>query len=435
MSTAAEVRALAARIVAEVADRGRSLDAVLEPYKGRETGLLRVLATGTVRWHVRLEAFLARLSVRPASELVPELRSLALVGLFQLLYTDIAPHAAVAETVEATRLLGHRRAVGFVNAILRRCQRERAVIAEEVDRDTALRTAHPRWLVDALGDDWGEELETLLAANNEHPPMWLRVNRRRLTTDAYISRLADVGMDAVRHRFAPEAVRLAAPVAVDQLPGFANGDVSVQDAAAQLAAHLLEPRAGQRVLDACAAPGGKACHLLELCPGLDELVALDLSASRLARVQQNLERLELKAHLVTGDAAVPSEWDDGRGFDRILLDAPCSATGVIRRHPDIKLLRREADLESLCRKQRGMLDATWNLLRPGGRLLYATCSVLRRENARIVADFLAAQPDTVDVTAAATSALGLSPKVGPGYGLRTGETGADGFYYACLQKA
>jgi len=435
VSTAVDVRAQAARVVSEVAARGRSLDAALEPYKGRESGLLRVLATGTVRWHIRLSAFLDQLAARPAAELAPELRSLALVGLFQLLHTDIAAHAAVAETVEATRLLGHRRAVGFVNAILRRCQREAAAIAVEIDRDTALRTAHPRWLVDALGRDWGQDLETLLAANNEHPPMWLRVNRLRLPTDVYVDLLAEAGMDAVRHPFAPEAVQLAVPVAVEQLPGFAKGDVSVQDAAAQLAAHLLAPRAGHRVLDACAAPGGKACHLLELCPGLEELVALDLSASRLARVRQNLTRLGLEASLVTGDAAVPSEWDDGRGYDRILLDVPCSATGVIRRHPDIKLLRREADLEPLCRSQRSLLDATWKLLRPGGRLLYATCSVLQRENAGIVADFLAAQPEAADVTSAASGPLGLPTRRGPGYGLRTGETGADGFYYACLEKA
>ena len=434
MSAPAQVRATSARIVAQVAHHSRSLDAVLAGaprFQGSDQSLLRLLSFETLRWYLRLRALLARLSAKPPSSLEPEIEALLLIGLFQLLDTDIAAHAAVSETVEATRALGRPRAAGLVNAVLRRAQREAPALLREIDADLALRTAHPRWLVERLAHDWGEELEPLLDANNEHPPLWLRVNRRRTDVAHCLARLTAAGLEAQRSAIAPEAVQLTRPLDVRQLPEFAAGLVSVQDAAAQLAAHLLGTRPGDRVLDACAAPGGKTCHILELQPELEELVAVDVSSARLERIQQNLDRLGLAARLQRGDAASPGDWWDGRSFDRILLDVPCSATGVIRRHPDIKLLRRPGDIAQLARQQTDLLSALWPLLTPGGRLVYASCSVVRAENADVVNAFLGSTSEAREVTPAMP---GLATGA-PGLAIRPGAAGMDGFYYACLEKA
>jgi 16S rRNA (cytosine967-C5)-methyltransferase len=441
MGTPAEVRAQAARLVLEVSARGRSLDALFANQRGgqpQERGLMRTLAYGTLRWHFRLNAILERLLAGPPGRLAPEVRALSLVGLFQLLHTDIAPHAAVSETVNATKVLGMPRAASLVNALLRRCQREAVELAALVDADPALRTAHPSWFVEVLQRDWPEDFGTILDENNRHPPFWLRVNRLRITRDAYAERLVAVGLQARATVFAPDALLLPEAVDVKALPGFAEGWVSVQDAAAQLAAPLLDPKAGQRVLDACAAPGGKACHLLEREPDLAELVALDISAERLSRVRENLDRLNLTATLQSGDAGAPEAWWDGRPFARILLDVPCSATGVIRRHPDIKLLRRATDIPALAERQAQLLKTAWSMLEPGGRLLYASCSVLKAENATVVGAFLAAHTDARDITAQAAAwpaAPWRQPASEPGLRIRPGEAGLDGFYYACLQKS
>src|SRR5262245_30892816 len=269
MSDSATIRARAAQTVAQVVTHGRSLDALVTTdgsYDARERGLLRSLTYDSIRWYLRLDALLDRLLQRPDQRLEPEVRALAIVGLCQLLYSDIPPHAAVAETVNAARKLGRPRAAGLINAVLRRCQRESAALLAPIDRDPALRTAHPHWLVEALRRDWGDVHSAILAANNERPPMWLRVNRRRVSGVAYRAQLAERGLKVVASRFADEALLLARPVDVHELPGFAAGLVSVQDVSAQLAAHLVASRSGDRVLDACAAPGGKACHLLELAP-------------------------------------------------------------------------------------------------------------------------------------------------------------------------
>jgi 16S rRNA (cytosine967-C5)-methyltransferase len=292
-------------------------------------------------------------------------------------------------------------------------------------------------LIDALRADWPGDWEAVLAANNRHPPMWLRVNARHGSRDAYRARLSEAGLDATDSPFAPEALRLAQPVDVARLPGFAQGDVSVQDAAAQLAAALLGARPGERVLDACAAPGGKACHVLETTPQLGSLTTLDSDPGRAARIDENLSRLGLSATVVVGDAGDPGSWWDGRPFDRILLDVPCSGTGVIRRHPDIKLLRRGTDIPALAAAQARLLKALWPLLAPGGRLVYASCSVLQEENAGVVGPFLVDTPGAVDVTESARlPVVGLpsAPGPGPGYALLTGAADTDGFYYACLKK-
>ena len=440
MTQSAQIRARAAQLVAQVAHQGRSLDSVLTAHAGdaHERGLLRALTYGAVRWHIRLDALLAKLSSRPPHALDPSLRALIIVGLYQLLHTDIAAHAAVAETVEATRALKQPRAAGFVNALLRRAQREGTALLAELDRDIAIRTAHPFWLAAQLAADWPDHHEQMLDANNAHPPMWLRVNRRRIDVASYQTKLLDAGLNSERSAAAPDALRLATPCDVNSLPGFAAGEASVQDAAAQLAAHFLAPRPGDRVLDACAAPGGKTCHLLELQPDLAELVAVDVSAARLRRVRENLERLGLTASVQEGDIAQPGGWWDGVAFQRILLDVPCSATGVIRRHPDIKLLRREGDLVELQRRQGELLRAAWTMLAPEGRLVYATCSSLRCENAAVIADFLAERADarelTIDAFAPKAVRTEMAPHWAHGLAIPVGKDQMDGFYYACLEK-
>jgi 16S rRNA (cytosine967-C5)-methyltransferase len=433
----AAIRAAAARIVAQTLDGGRSLDELLaaDEDEGSARGLKRSLCYGTLRWHFRLAALLARLCDRPPEKLAPELRALLEVGLFQLVSGEVPPHAAVAETVAATRVLGFERASGFVNAVLRRFQRESEALLAAVDADMAVRTAHPRWFVQALRRDRTRQVEAILAAGNAHPPMWLRVNRMRADPDGCAAQLEADGRAVRRHPLAPDALLVDPPMDVRSLPGFAEGQVSVQDAAAQLAVDLLDPQPGERILDACAAPGGKTCHVLERTGGRADVTALDVSEPRLRRVRENLVRLGLEARLVAGDAAKPSTWWDGRPFDRILLDVPCSATGVIRRHPDIKVLRRAADIASLARRQAEMLRAAWGLLRPGGRLLYTSCSVLRAEDEEVVAAFLADTPDAGDLTPALTGAWPARPAgSGPGYLVQSGEADMDGFYYACLGK-
>jgi 16S rRNA (cytosine967-C5)-methyltransferase len=423
VSRSAAVRAATAKIVAEVALRGRSLDAALtiDPRATRqERGLLRALTYDSIRWYLRLDALLDRLLSRPGQKLDADVRALAIVGLCQLLYTDIPAHAAVAETVEATRHLGQARAAGLINAVLRRCQREHEQLAAQIDRDVAVRTAHPRWLVDALDADWGEQAEAILAANNQRPPFWVRVNRRRTTGAQYRARLAASGIAVTQSMYDDEALLLADAVDVADLPGFADGEVSVQDAAAQLGARLVAPEPGERVLDACAAPGGKTGHLLELQPELAELVAVDVSSERLTRIADNLQRLGMSATLAAGDAGEPSGWWDGKPFQRILLDVPCSATGVIRRHPDIKLLRRAEDIAALAARQLQLLRAVWTLLAPGGRLVYASCSALQAETAAVVEAFKATDAQARETTAAVRIAAGTA--------------GMDGFYYACLEK-
>ncbi len=440
-NTPSQIRAQAALLLMQVADDGRSLDALLENRSDapQERGLLRSLSYGSVRWYWRLLAVLTKLSSQPPKELQPEVRALALVGLYQLLHTDIAAHAVVAETVEAARHLKMDRATGFLNAILRRCQREAESITNSIDTDLAVRTAHPEWLVAQLQHDWPTQAEAILLANNEHPPFWLRVNTQRISRDAYREQLAAQGINAEVSAYAPEALLLPQAVDVMSLPGFADGWVSVQDAAAQLAAHFVAAEPGQRVLDACAAPGGKTCHVMELQPQLKEMVAIDISPGRLRRVHSNLTRLGQEATMITGDASEPESWWNGRPFDRILLDVPCSATGVIRRHPDIKLLRRASDIVNLAARQAEMLENIWPLLAPGGQLVYASCSALQAENSQTIAAFLEHHPEARDITMRLAGKLGFGPgaeaTASTGLAIHAGQGGMDGFYYACLRKS
>ncbi len=436
MSSSASVRAEAARVLASVV-QGRSLDTALRidpKLTAQQRGLLRTLCFDSVRWYIRLDALLERLLSRPGGKLHPDVRALAIVGLCQLLYTEIPTHAAVAETVNAARALGHPRAAGLINALLRRTLREQASLADQIDRDLTVRTAHPQWFVQQLATDWPDLHRQILDANNERPPFWVRVNRRRIAGARYRQQLEQAGHRISASLFDDESLCLEQAMDVSELPGFADGLVSVQDGAAQLAGRLLHPKAGERILDACCAPGGKTGHLLELQPELAELVAVDSSVERLARVEENLRRLELHAKVIAADAGEPTAWWDGVAFEKILLDVPCSATGVIRRHPDIKLLRRPQDIQALAVRQAHLLRASWSMLAPAGRLVYASCSALRAETTDVVAAFLATTADARDTTPEAFQALGFEPAAGIGRRIPAGWGKMDGFYYACLER-
>lgn len=438
------VRASAARALGQVLGEGSSLSTVLPPVldrvDSRDRGLLQELCHGVCRWHPQLQAWLDRLLARPLDPREHAIRALLLSGLYQLQHLRIPEHAAVAETVAAARELRKPWAVGLTNAVLRAALRRRAELAEALETDVVARTAHPPWLLERLQQDWPDDWPAIVAANNARPPFTLRINPRHRhfeptpsPNDSAVSALWGCQKDGnlTDQRVANVETALMLSEAVDPvtLPGFAEGWASVQDAAAQLAAPLLDVQPGMRVLDACAAPGGKTGHLLECAPDLD-LTALDQDAARLERVRENLTRLGLSARLVAGDARQPTDWWDGVPYDRILLDAPCSATGVIRRHPDIKLLRRGSDIATLASQQQTLLASLWSLLRPGGRLLYATCSVLRQENEQVIAGFLAAHPDAGEQPLLASWGRSLSH----GRQILPGEAGMDGFYYALLLK-
>jgi 16S rRNA (cytosine967-C5)-methyltransferase len=430
-------RAAAARIVAQVLTRSRYLDAALAQTlatspasAARSQALVQELAYGVLRWYHELETVAALFLSKPLKEKDRDIHALLLTGLYQLRHLRLARHAAVAETVEAAVALKKPWAKDLLNACLRAYLRRQAHAEEAVAASVPASYSHPAWLIAAIRDDWPEDWQAILTANNERPPMVLRVNRRKLTREQYLARLAAAGIAAAAVPALPDAVRLEAPLAVAALPGFAQGEVSVQDAAAQFAAALLDVPSASRVLDACAAPGGKTAHLLECTPGLTELVALDRDPARVRLMQANLARLGLAATVITADATDPQAWWDGRQFDRILADVPCSASGVIRRHPDIKVRRQPQDLPKLLQTQTRILESLWPLLKPGGKLLYVTCSILSAENDEQMRAFLARHPEA--------TAVGLPQSIGVarvvGRQILPGISGMDGFYYACLCK-
>ena len=434
---AARLRAEAAQAVDAVVVQGRSLVAVLDELDQHinpaDRPLVKMLCFGTLRHHFRLRADLQTLLDRPLKTRDSVIESLLAVGLFQLRDTRIPDHAAVSLTVEAARLLRRPKYAGLINAVLRNFLR-RGLGTEEA-RDDESRFNHPAWFIDVLRDDWPEDWQEILEANNDRAPMWLRVNRKRTTAADYIARLDEADGD---HRMLSgfvHAVRLAKPQPVDRLPGFAVGDVSVQDAAAQIAAPWLLMHGGKRILDACAAPGGKTGHLLELASPDSVLTAIELDPDRLAGIRENLARLRLEATVLAADASNAKEWWDGQPFDRILLDAPCSASGVIRRHPDIKLLRRETDIDALAGRQTALLESLWPLLEPSGRLLYVTCSVLAAENDAVVGGFLARHSDArEDRVLPNYNIRDLMVEKTCGFQVLPGRQGLDGFYYACLER-
>ncbi|WP_461480997.1 16S rRNA (cytosine(967)-C(5))-methyltransferase RsmB [Porticoccus sp.] len=428
------VRVAAAHIIASILQGEGSLSSLLPVYLGkveeRDRGLLQQLCYGTLRFYPRLSCYLGLLLAKPFKAKDLDIEAVLACSLYQLLETRVPPHAAVNEAVAAAIALKKNWAKGLVNAVLRRFLREQAALTEKLKGNATFNSAHPAWLMQLLDDAWHEQLEQVLEANNQQAPMVLRVNRRHGSRDDYRARLEAAGIAAHATPFSDDGLLLQQPCDVSALPGFGEGDVSVQDEAAQLAAPLLDVVPGQRILDACCAPGGKTGHLLELLDDKGEVVALDLAPQRLQRVEENLERLGLQAELIAADAQDPASWWDGRPFDRILLDAPCSASGVIRRHPDVKLLRTPADIAKLAALQRALLQALWPLLADGGMLLYATCSVLPDENDRVISAFVRATPG-VTVEAVPTDA-GMATSMGRQ--LLPQLQGHDGFYFALLKK-
>jgi len=436
VSEPGDARVEAARAIARVLRDGAALDAqwpaadarLADP---RDRSLARAIAYAALRGIHRYEELLRLLLARPLPAREAEVYALLVCGLAQLEQGLTPGYAAVSGSVAAARTLGRPQHAKLVNALLRRYQRERATLEAALPATDAVRHGHPAWLVAALRAAWPDAWEAVLEAGNAPAPLWLRVNRRRATLDAYAAELAAAGHAPARHPLLPDALCLAPAPDLAALPGLAAGVVSVQDGAAQLAVELLALAPGLRVLDACAAPGGKSAHALEREPSLALLLALDDKPARVARLRETLQRLGLAAELREGDATRPEGWWDGRPFDRILIDAPCSGTGVIRRHPDIRLLRRADDLAMLTALQDRLLDALWPLLAPGGRIVYATCSVLPAENDERIAAFVARTPAAVALDAVPH---GFGRACAHGRQNLPGDGGMDGFYYAVLAR-
>ncbi|WP_354622933.1 16S rRNA (cytosine(967)-C(5))-methyltransferase RsmB [Psychromonas sp. MME2] len=431
------IRALAAKVLNQVVEQGVSLSqalpAVQQDLSAKDKALLQMICYGVLRTLPRLDFFCRSLMNKSLKGKQRPLHFLILVGLYQLLYTRIPSHAAVGETVNGAKALKQPALKGVVNGVLRSFLREQADLIAKADQQEALIYCHPSWLVKRLQNAYGNEVAAdIMNNNNQQAPMWLRVNGRHHTREAYQILLNEAELENSPAEDAENnnALRLIKATDVYKLPGFENGWVSVQDGAAQLAAHYLDAQAGDLILDACAAPGGKTVHMLELQAGIKQMVAVDADEKRLLRVDENLQRLNLSATVIHGDASQPDNWWKGELFDRILCDAPCSATGVIRRHPDIRWLRRDSDIAELVSLQRQILHALWEKLKPGGILLYATCSILPDENALQIKEFLESRSDA--------TAIALSQQYNNGQTERQllpNEAGMDGFYYAKLQKS
>jgi 16S rRNA (cytosine967-C5)-methyltransferase len=395
-----------------------------------DRALLLELCYGSCRWYFRLEYLLASLMKKPLRKRDLDIHALLIIGLYQLLFMRIKQHAVLQETVDAARHLGKPAFVKLVNGVLRNFQREQESLVSRIQQNRMATYAMPEWLLDALQKDWPHQWQTMASALLEHPPMTLRINLQKNSISEYVANLAEHGVTALPVKGIRSAVALDAALPVEHLPGFLKGKASVQDAGAQLAALLLDAEDGSSVLDACAAPGGKTGHILELGNKL-HMVAMDIDKGRLDRVADNLQRLGLDAQLIVGDAVKPEGNWAANQYDHILLDVPCSATGVIRRHPDIKLLRRKHDIAGLVEQQRQILLNIWPLLKTGGRLLYATCSILSEENEQQIAWFLNQQPAAVELKPELV-VTHLSRQ--HGIQLLPGAFGNDGFYYALLQK-
>ncbi|UTA47924.1 16S rRNA (cytosine(967)-C(5))-methyltransferase RsmB [Simiduia sp. 21SJ11W-1] len=425
-------RALAAQALAEVLNNGQSLATVLPRTLARtperDRGLVSELCYGGCRWFHRYNPVIQQLLSKAFKPKDTDLLALLLLGIYQLEHMRVPDHAALSNTVEACRALKKDWATKLINGVLRNFQRNKKQLLADAYKIPGAEQSHPRWIHKALSQHWGDAWASIEAANNAHPPLALRVGAGLNRAD-YQQTLAEAGIKAAPGALARASLVLESALDVTQLPGFDSAQISVQDEAAQLAGELLPVPAGGRVLDSCCAPGGKTLHLLQNHPDIS-LVAVDADAGRLTRVQENLDRGGLHAQLITGDASQPSQWWDGNAFDAILLDAPCSATGVIRRHPDIKLLRKPADIDKLAALQGQIVAALWPLLAPGGHLLYATCSVMPQENTQVMEAFLAAHPKAREVPL--PSSWGIAQPAGRQ--LLPGAHNSDGFYYCLVQK-
>ncbi|MBM7354912.1 16S rRNA (cytosine(967)-C(5))-methyltransferase RsmB [Lelliottia amnigena] len=422
------LRSMAASAIEKVVEQGQSLSNILPPLQqkvsDKDKALLQELCFGVLRTLPQQEWLISKLMSRPMTGKQRTIHYLIMVGFYQLLHTRIPPHAALAETVEGAVVIKRPQLKGLINGVLRQFQRQQEeLLAEFADSDK--RFLHPEWLLKRLQKAYPSQWQAIVEANNQRPPMWLRVNRNHHTRDEWLALLETAEMSGFTHDAYPDAIRLASPAPVQSLPGFEQGWVTVQDASAQGCMTYLEPQNGDRILDLCAAPGGKTTHILEVAPKAS-VMAVDIDEQRLSRVYDNLKRLGMKAEVKQGDGRTPAQWCGDEQFDRILVDAPCSATGVIRRHPDIKWLRRDCDINELAQLQSEILDAVWPHLKPGGTLVYATCSVLPEENSQQIAAFL---KRTSNATLRTT---GTPDK--PGIQNLPGAEDGDGFFYAKLIK-
>ena len=422
------LRSLAAQAVEQVLEQGQSLSNVLPPLQqkvsDKDKALLQELCFGVLRTLSQLDWLIGKLMSRPMTGKQRVVHYLIMVGIYQLLYTRIPPHAALAETVEGAVAIKRPQLKGLINGVLRQFQRQQEELLSEFSR-SEIRFLHPSWLLKRLQKAYPAQWEAIVEANNQRPPMWLRVNRTHHPRDTWLALLEEAGMKGFTHPAYPDAVRMETPVPVYALPGFEEGWVTVQDASAQGCITFLDPKNGEQILDLCAAPGGKTTHILEAAPEA-QVLAVDVDEQRLSRVYDNLKRLGVKAEVKQGDGRFPEQWCGNEQFDRILLDAPCSATGVIRRHPDIKWLRRDRDIAELAQLQSEILDAVWPHLKTGGTLVYATCSVLPEENSQQIKAFL---QRTADAVLSETDSADL-----PGQQNLPGAEEGDGFFYAKLIK-
>jgi len=425
-------RIAAVKALSEVLDSGKNLaeSAALSGIRdSRDSALARHLAYGVLRQLTALEWLAGSLLSKPVKKRERDIQRLLLLGLHQLWHDKTASHAAVNETAECARLLGKPWAVGLINAVLRRFQREREQLLSKLDQTTQY-FAHPDWMLKEIQQDWPKDWQAIVEANNRQAPLWLRINRQQADEAALKLELKAAGFEVENHTYARDAISISPAAMVAKIPGFEKGLLSVQDPAAQLARDLLDPGPGERILDACAAPGGKTAHLLESCPGI-ELTVLDRQAKRVEQIQQGLKRLGLGAETIAADATDVSSWWDGKKFNKILLDAPCSATGVIRRHPEIKWLRSQEQINTVVQIQKELLTALWPLLEAGGTLVYATCSILKRENSQQIQQFMENHADAVCVAPAVEwgTAEPFGRQIIPG------EARMDGFFYAVLRKS
>ncbi|WP_428944896.1 16S rRNA (cytosine(967)-C(5))-methyltransferase RsmB [Pantoea sp. FN060301] len=428
MKKTINLRSVAAQTLEKVVEQGQSLSNVLpaaqKTLADKDGALLQEICYGVLRTLPQLEWIIGQLMERPMTGKQRTVHFLIMVGLYQLLFTRIPAHAALAETVEGAVALRRQQLKGLINGVLRQFQRRQDELAQAM-QEGDLKYLHPKWLLERLRRAWPEQWQQIVEANNQRPPMWLRVNRQHHTREEWLRLLQDSGKNAEPHPDHADALRLDTPCGVTQLPGFDQGWVTVQDASAQGCVALLSPQNGETILDLCAAPGGKTTHILEAAPQAN-VMAVDVDPQRLTRVSENLLRLNMQAVVKVGDGRTPEAWCDDITFDRILLDAPCSATGVIRRHPDIKWLRRDRDIAELAALQQQILDAVWPRLKSGGTMLYATCSILPEENALQIAAFLKRHED------ARLAETGNETQ--PGLQVFPDPQGGDGFFYAKLIK-
>lgn len=430
-------RFIALKICLTVIEGGRSLSQTLPEGLAqfsdrRERNFTQNLVIGTLRWQKRLEAIRDQLVKKKLKAKDEDINQLILLGLYQILYMETPEHAAVSETVAIVSKLKKPWAKAFINGVLRNFLREQESICAEADLKPAQKYSHPQWLFKALKKAYPDDWQAILQANNEIAALTIRANIIQQTREQLIEKLQQVECEAMPHATAPQGIILSNSGDISQLPTFEEGGFSVQDGAAQQAANILKPQAGERILDACAAPGGKTTHLLELSNNQAQVLALEVAPERMDRLAENLYRLELKAEYMVGDASKPDQWWDNQQFDKILLDAPCSATGIIRRHPDIKWHRTPEDIEALVETQAAILEALWPTLKPGGQMLYATCSVLSEENTLQMQNFIEKEPTAIVIPLELESTVSFDT---PGNQYLPGRLGMDGFFYCLLQKS